>query len=261
VLLGTNARTGFDLRMVNSAGGIFNARIEMALAENQNGETLHRVVISDITERTRAEETIKALLAEKELILREVHHRIKNNMNTMRSLLSLQARRTGDAATSAALDDAAKRLVSMEVLYDKLYRSTGFSDLSVAQYLQALVDAVLSNFPGYEAIAVEKQFEDFILDAKRLQPLGIIVNELLTNAMRYAFKGKSDGRLLVSAALASGLAAIVVQDNGNGIPDSVELGRSTGFGLMLVHELTQQLGGSIRIERGGGTRIVLEFRL
>jgi PAS domain S-box-containing protein len=253
--------SGFDLRMVNSEGGIFNARIEMALAENQNGETLHRVVISDITERTRAEETIKALLAEKELILREVHHRIKNNMNTMRSLLSLQARRTGDAATSAALDDAAKRLVSMEVLYDKLYRSTGFSDLSVAQYLQALVDAVLSNFPGYEAIAVEKQFEDFILDAKRLQPLGIIVNELLTNAMRYAFKGKSDGRLLVSAALASGLAAIVVQDNGNGIPDSVELGRSTGFGLMLVHELTQQLGGSIRIERGGGTRIVLEFRL
>jgi PAS domain S-box-containing protein len=261
VLSETGAYSGLDLRMVHSEGGIFNAHLEMDLAENQKGETLHRVVISDITERTRAENTIKALLAEKELILKEVHHRIKNNMNTMRSLLSLQARRTGDAATSAALDDAAKRLVSMEVLYDKLYRSAGFSDLSVALYLPALVDAVLSNFPGHETVCVEKQFDDFILDAKRMQPLGIIVNELLTNVMNYAFKGRSDGRLLVSATLASGLATFVVQDNGNGIPDSVDLGKSTGFGLMLVRALTQQLDGSIRIERGGGTRIELNFKL
>ncbi len=261
VLVETGARSGFDLRMVNSQGGIINARIEMALAENQKDETFHRVVISDITERTRAEDTIKGLLAEKELLLKEVHHRIKNNMNTMRSLLSLQARSSGDAATSAALDDAGKRLVSMEVLYDKLFRSVGFSDVSVAQYLQALVDAFLSNFPGHETVTVEKQFDDFILDARRLQPLGIIINELLTNVMKYAFKGRGEGHLLVSATLASGLATFVVEDNGNGIPDSVDLGKSTGFGLMLVHELTQQLGGSIRIERGGGTRIVLELRL
>jgi len=261
VLFDTGTRSGFDLRMVNSQGGTFNAHLEMAMAENLQGETLHRVVISDITERTRAENTIKALLAEKELLLKEIHHRIKNNMNTMRSLLTLQAQSSVDAATSAALEDASKRMLSMEVLYEKLYRSAGCSDVSVALYLRALVDAVLQNFPGREAVTVEKQFDDFILDAKRLQPLGIIFNELLTNVMKYAFKGKSTAHLLVAATLERGLATFVVEDNGNGIPDSVDLGKSTGFGLMLVHELTQQLEGSIRIERGSGTRVVLEFAL
>ncbi len=91
VLVGAGARAGLDLRMVNSKGGIINVHLEMVLAEKRENETLNRVVISDITERTRAEDTIKALLAEKELILKEVHHRIKNNMNAMRSLLTLQA--------------------------------------------------------------------------------------------------------------------------------------------------------------------------
>jgi len=166
-----------------------------------------------------------------------------------------------DAVTSAALEDAGKRLVSMEVLYDKLYRSGGCPDLSVDVYLSALVDAVLSNFPAFTDVAVEKRFDVFILDAKRLQPLGIIINELLTNVMKYAFKGKSDGRLLVSATLDSGLAAFVVQDNGNGIPDSVDLGKSTGFGLTLVKALTEQLNGTLRIERDNGTRIILSFEL
>jgi len=149
----------------------------------------------------------------------------------------------------------------MEVLYDKLYRSGGCPDLSVDVYLSALVDAVLSNFPAFKDVAVEKRFDDFILDSKRLQPLGIIINELLTNVMKYAFKGKSDGRLLVSATLDSGLAAFVVQDNGNGIPDSVDLGKSTGFGLTLVKALTEQLNGTLRIERDNGTRIILSFEL
>jgi len=261
MLVETGARTGLDLRMVNSEGGIVNVHLEMVLAENRENETLHRVVISDITERTHVEDTIKALLAEKELILKEVHHRIKNNMNTMRSLLTLQALSMNDAVTSAALEDAGKRLVSMEVLYDKLYRSGGCSDLSVDVYLPALVDAVLSNFPAFTDVAVEKRFGDFKLDAKRMQPLGIIINELLTNVMKYAFKGKSDGRLLVSATLERGLATIVVQDNGNGIPDSVDLGKSTGFGLTLVKALTEQLNGTLRIERDNGTRIILSCEL
>jgi len=179
----------------------------------------------------------------------------------MRSLLSIQARKMKDPVAIAALEDAGKRMISMEVLYEKLYQSAGFSELPVSVFLHALIDAILSNFPGHENIALEKSFDDFILDAKRLQTLGVIINELLTNIMKYAFTGRNDGHILVSATLASNCVAIIVQDNGNGIPDSVNFENTTGFGLMLVYGLAKQLNGQIRIERGNGTRIVLEFGL
>ena len=203
-------------------------------------------------------------LEEKEklqIVLKEVHHRIKNNMNTMMSLLNLQAGKTKDNTTVAALEDASKRLQSMEVLYDQLYRSPGFTTLSIKEYLTTLVDEILANFPGKVPVEVNKEFDDFPMDAKRLQPLGIIANELLTNVMKYAFAGRESGKIKVSATLTAGHVVFIVQDNGNGIPESVDIANSTGFGLMLVHSLTTQLNGTIRIERGDGTRVLLDFKL
>jgi two-component sensor histidine kinase len=203
-------------------------------------------------------------LAEKDklqIVLKEVHHRIKNNMSAMMSLLNLQAGSMKDAFTVSALEDASNRLQSMEILYDKLYQSTGFTKLSVKAYLPSLVEDILANFPGGDSIRVEQDIEDFALDAKRLQPLGIIINELLTNVMKYAFAGREGGTIAVAASLASGHVAITVADDGVGIPPSVDIARSPGFGLMLVQALTAQLEGTIRIERAGGTRVILEFEL
>jgi len=217
------------------------------------------VSFMDISEQKLAEEKNRALLAEKELILKEVNHRVKNNMSSMKGLLRLQADQTDDAATAAALEDAATRMESMEILYTQLYQNTSFSELSVKAYLSPLVDAVVANYPQGSSVAVEKHIDDIILDAKRLQPLGVIVNELLTNTMKYAFADKRTGIITVSAALSAGRIIITLQDNGIGIPESVSFENSTGFGLMLVKALAAQLKGSIRIERTGGTRVVLEF--
>jgi len=217
------------------------------------------VSFMDISEQKLAEEKNRALLAEKELILKEVNHRVKNNMSSMKGLLRLQADQTDDAATAAALEDAATRMESMEILYNQLYQNTSFSELSVKAYLSPLVDAVVANYPQGSSVAVEKHIEDIMLDAKRLQPLGVIVNELLTNTMKYAFADKRTGIITVSAALSEGRIIITLQDNGIGIPESITFENSTGFGLMLVQALAAQLKGSIRIERTGGTRVVLEF--
>ncbi len=217
------------------------------------------VTFLDITERKLSEEKIRYLLSEKELILKEVHHRIKNNMNTIRNLLFLQADELTDSSAVAALKDAESRVESMMVLYDRLYRSPDFKEMSIKEYLTALVDEIIGNFPNNRIVKVEKRIDDFILDAGILFSLGILVNELLTNIMKYAFDGRGRGIITVSAVLKDKHAVIIIQDDGKGIPESVNLNKSTGFGLDLVVMLTEQIGGDIRIERDNGTKFILEF--
>ncbi len=217
-------------------------------------------VSKDITDSKNAEKKINDLLKEKEIILKEVHHRIKNNMNQIFSLLSLQARLSEETKTKEALEEAANRVHGMMLLYDKLYRSPTFQAISVKDYLPQLVDEILENFVNRAYIAVEKNIDDFVLDVKKLQSLGIIINELLTNIMKYAFLNKTSGLIRVSATLENKLVSFIIEDNGNGMPDSLNFETSTGFGLMLVQLLTQQLQGTIRIERENGTKVILEFK-
>jgi PAS domain S-box-containing protein len=212
----------------------------------------------DLTERKNAEEK-KRLLSEKETMLKEVHHRIKNNMGTIKSLLQLQAKSLKEPTAILALEDASSRVQSMMVLYDSLYQETSFRELSLLHYFPPLIDMIVANFPNSASVRVEKRIDDFVLDAKRLQVLGIIINELLTNSMKYSFVGGAEGLICVSARLAGTRVTFEIQDDGVGIPESVDFENSSGFGLSLVRILTLQLEGSIRLERGRGTRIVLEF--
>jgi len=216
-------------------------------------------VARDITDRKLSEGKIRSLLAEKEIILQEVHHRIKNNMNTIKGLLYLHAEALTDSSAVAALHDAENRVGSMMVLYDELYRSEGFTELSINKYIPKLVSQIVDNFPGKKRVVVENHIDDFILKAGTLVTLGIIINELLTNIMKYAFTGKDSGIITISALMKDNRVNIAVADNGIGIPESVTFKNSTGFGMQLVGMLTEQIGGKIRIERGNGTRFVLEF--
>jgi len=202
---------------------------------------------------------INNLLAEKELILQEVHHRIKNNMNTICSLLSLQSGMFDETAVVSALRDAEARVQSMVILYDTLYRAADYIDISVSEYLPILIDTIIDNFPNKSSVKIQKNIDGFILDIKRMQAIGIIVNELLTNIMKYAFTGKNEGLIKVVVSLNVNLVTVIIADNGNGMPDKVDFENPGGFGLVLVKGLTEQLHGKIRIERENGTRIVLEF--
>jgi len=204
---------------------------------------------------------INSLLTEKKLLLKEVHHRIKNNMNTIKGLLFLQSDVLTDPTAIAALQDAESRVGSMMVLYDKLYCSEGFEGISIKEYLPVLVDEIIENFNNKDKVKIEKNIEDFILKADILFTLGIILNELLTNIMKYAFPGMNNGIVIVSASKNDRRVKIEIQDNGAGIPESISFENSTGFGMQLVSMLTEQIGGTINIERGGGTKFILEFEV
>ncbi len=216
-------------------------------------------IIVDITERKLAEEEIQKLLREKELILKEVHHRIKNNMNAITSLLNLQASTLTEPEAITALKDAGSRVQSMMVLYDKLYQTSSFTDVSIKEYFPSLVEQIIDNFPNSSAVEIETEIEDCILSVGVIQPLGIIINELLTNIMKYAFIGKENGLIKLSVSLRGVIVEVMIEDNGNIIPEGIDFTSSPGFGLMLVKSLTEQLRGTIRIERGNGTKIILEF--
>jgi PAS domain S-box-containing protein len=222
------------------------------------GETIYAAA-RDVTDRKLAEDRVRSLLGEKETLLREVHHRIKNNMNTMTALLSLQAQALEDDKAREALEDAGRRIRSMKVLYERIYQSPDYHSMSVAEYLPAMAEEIVSNFPNSRMVTLNAEVADFSLEARVLQPLGIIVNELLTNCMKHAFNDRNAGTIGLSANRTGGMVTVVVEDDGIGTPPDIDICSSPGFGLSLVKELAAQLKGKARLERGPGTRVVLEF--
>ncbi|MBA4417371.1 MAG: hypothetical protein C0392_05620 [Syntrophus sp. (in: bacteria)] len=218
-------------------------------------------LMKEVAERKKAEEGIQKLLKEKELLLREVHHRIKNNMNVIMSLLSLQSSILKDPSAIAALEDSRSRVQSMMVLYDKLYRSTDFREISTKDYLTSLIDEIVGNFVNRGSVTIETHIDNSILDAKILSYVGMILNELLTNAIKHAFIGKDNGVIAISFSLEDNHATLIIQDNGIGIPETIDIEISGGFGMQLVGMLTKQLEGIARIERHNGSTFILEFEV
>jgi PAS domain S-box-containing protein len=216
-------------------------------------------LIMAIDEALRQKENAEKANKEKELLLREVHHRIKNNMNTIVGLLSIQTDTVKEPSAIAALEDTMSRIRSMMMLYDKLYQSKGFIEISIKEYLSPLVDEIAGIFPNRRAVIINKNIDEFVVNAETLFSLGIIVNELITNMMKYAFSGRDSGIIKLTASLTGDRASVVIQDNGIGMPESIDIYNSKGFGLQLVGMLVQQIGGSINIERDNGTKFTIEF--
>ncbi len=204
-------------------------------------------IIKDITARKEIEADLGKLLEEKKLLLKEVHHRIKNNMNVIASLLSLQAANMEDGPAGAALEEARSRVLSMMLIYDKLYRSDDFMLVSSSEYLATLIGEIGQQFKGSDGVRLEHELEDFPLDSAKLFPLGIILNELVTNAFKYAFDGVGSGAIRIALTRTEGKACLSVHDDGKGLPSSLDLRSSPGFGFMLVRGLVEQLGGSLRL--------------
>ncbi len=231
----------------------------ISIINSENKPVLVAGLIVNINDRKLAEEKINGLLNEKEFILKEVHHRIKNNMSTIDAILNLQVETLSDKKAISAINDASSRVRSMMVLYDQLYKSVNSQKVSVLEYVPLLIKQIFNNFPHKNSVDLKISIEDFLLDAKKTFYFGIIINELITNIMKYAFINRTKGMINIHLSFKDNLVKLCIQDNGNGIPESIDFTHSPGFGLMLIGLLTNQLEGCIRIERNEGTKIILEF--
>ena len=219
----------------------------------------NKKLVNEIIDHKKAKDHIQLLLEEKEIILKEVHHRVKNNLATTMSLLSLQSANLKNPEAIEALETAENRVRSMMILYDKLYKSTEFQIISVTDYFTTLVTEIVQNFKNPGRIHIKTEIEDFQMDVKTVFNLGIIINELITNTMKYAFPENKEGKIFLSIVTKERQVLIIIQDDGIGLPEDINFDSPKSFGMSLVKMLTEQLGGTIQIEKGNGTKIILEI--
>jgi two-component sensor histidine kinase len=208
----------------------------------------------DITESRYAVEKIESLLNEKEILLKEVHHRIKNNMNTLQSLLTLQIDRLHDCTAVAALEAAKSRMATMMLLYEKLYQSKTIQEISAHEFLVSLIDEMASTYSV--DVRITKNIEEITIPASIASSLGIIIYELISNAMKYAFTNGKNNQLSINLKAFEGRLSIIVEDNGVGYDPAVQ---TRGFGLDLVSSLLESMNGTFTIETENGTRCILEL--
>ncbi len=248
---------------VRSGDGIVRTGLWNTAVIRKDDNTIAAVIAQgmDITERRKAELEIRKHLAEKEIILKEVHHRIKNNMNTIANLLMLQIKSTSNSETVTALENARSRIQSMMTLYDTLFISGNYMQVSTKQYLESLIADIAKNYRTSEAIKISTDICELVLPPKVLFPIGMIINELIMNSLKYAFPETSAGEISVIITKENNILTVVVKDDGIGILESTTLGKSDGFGLNLVLLLAEQIRGKIERMKIGGTafRITVEL--
>lgn len=213
----------------------------------------------DITDRIKEEEVIKHQLSEKEIILQEVHHRMKNNFTCIGDLLSLQAQSIDNPKVQSALNNAVGRVNSMRILYERLLTSEKYQVISIKEYLNNLIDDLVNTLSDNLNLTIEKKLDDVHLDTKQLFPIGLIVNELITNIMKYAFTKRESCLIVVTLKESHEEITITIQDNGNGLPEGFSNAPQIGFGLKLIRMLIHQLNGSFEIYNHEGTRSVIKF--
>ncbi len=223
-----------------------------------NGE--HVATIRDITKHKQAKDKISQLLNEKEILLQEVHHRVKNNINVISSLLRMKSQSVNIPELTEAFHDSIGRIQSMGILYDKLFQSAKYQEVSIKEYFPPLVDEILQIFPTSDKIKIKKQFDNLTIPTKDIFPLGIILNELLTNAFKYGFPEQNEGLIKISIRQKQNHVTFIFQDNGIGIPEE-KIKKSKGFGLSLIAMLVKQISGNYKIEIDNGTRFIIKFDL
>ncbi|MBN2049564.1 MAG: PAS domain S-box protein [Spirochaetales bacterium] len=216
-------------------------------------------IARDITERKHAEEKIRTLLDEKELLLKETHHRIKNNMGIVKSLLNLQAQASDQEPCKEALFEAAGRVQSIMVLYDKLYRSENHDALNIRDFLPPLVNEITRFLRTGVTVKTDLQMDDLVIEANTLSSLVIIINECITNSMKYAFHDTPEPCIRLDISRQKGKTILTYQDNGSGISDEEFSKNTSTFGFRLITMLVKQLDGTLNVTGNEGLRVEIAF--
>jgi PAS domain S-box-containing protein len=245
----------FDIPMADGPR-YFEARF------SASGQDTVLAVARDITDRRRAEKGLKTSLREKEVLLEEVHHRVKNNMAIISSLLNLQSRHVGDEGVKRMFMDCQNRINSMALVHEKLYQSRDFANIDFRDYVRSLLETISDSYGLAGDIALRIDADDLRMDMNTLIPCGLIVNELVTNSFKHAFGGVNDPEIRIGLGLeGSGRVVLTIGDNGRSLPVDMDY-RDTGtLGLQIVNALVGQLKGGMELDRSGGTNFRISFEL
>jgi len=227
------------------------------------GKHLLFSIINDVTERRKAENKISASLKEKETLLHEVHHRVKNNMQVISSLLKLQSDNIEDYQIKEVLKESQSRVYAMSAVHETLHGSENLSEIDLKTYLSKITTAIFqSNSNSSGNVKLKSDVEDSPISINQAYPIGLVVNELISNSLKYAFPDDRKGQITVKMKKLKKGLKLTVADNGVGIPDELDWKNSSTLGLKLVRTLVEnQLDGSLDMESNNGTKFTIKFNI
>jgi PAS domain S-box-containing protein len=252
----------FEALALRKDGTTFHAEM-VAKGHTFRGRDVQVVAVRDITAHKEAEEKIRLSLEEKEALLKEIHHRVKNNLQIISSLLSLQSECVDDERSLEVFQDSRYRVRSMALIHEKLYQSGSLARIDLAEYIRSLAAYLFRSYDAYSrGIQCEIKAQSAFLDIDIAVPCGLILNELISNALKHAFADDQEGRILIDFLAADDARfELVIRDDGVGMPQDLDFQNVETLGLQLVFMLVQQLQGTIEVDGNGGTTVKIAFSL
>ena len=261
--LDSNRGFEIDLRMKTKSGKWLYVSTQGKEIEKDSSGNPKRIVgtLRDRTNRVIAEKKINKSLEENELLLKEIHHRVKNNLMIISSLLNLQSYYIKDKASQEVFKESQNRARSMALIHERLYQSTDLKMIDFGEYITSLANEL---FNTYEAdinlIKLKINAENIFLDINTAIPLGLIVNELITNSLTHAFPEGKMGKINVDFHILDNHYEFIVKDNGIGFPEDIDFKNTDSLGLQIINSLTNQIGGKITLNKNNGTDFKITFK-
>ncbi len=223
--------------------------------DHEGNEIEHITFYQDVTEEQNYQNQLEIALKDKEILLTEVHHRVKNNLQIILSLINLN--RSYKKDPEIILNDTETRIYAMALIHEKIYGSTSLSDVNMYDYVESLVSSLLDNF--LSDIEFHNNVELIDLNMEQAIPLGLIINELVTNTIKHAFSDNKKGNLYIKFKKEDKHYTLIVEDDGKGLPDDFDIDNLSSLGLIVVQNLTLQMGGTLNLINSNGTKIKIEF--
>lgn len=258
----SGAGPAFYKKVAASDGSFAEVEISSSVVELAPGVKVFQGIFCDITDRKRKEEQLKNSLHEKEVLLKEVHHRVKNNLQIISSLLNMQLKNIGDEKYSNIIKDALGRVKSIALIHEKLYKADSLAKINFSEYIREII-TYISRYYFNESCEVNFHYaiENITLDLDRSISLSLIVNEIVTNSLKYAFGGMEKGNIFVSFNRdADGCYNLILSDDGRGFKVMPDLSSLSSFGIRLAFDLIKEIGGSAEITNDPGASYKIRFK-
>lgn len=250
----------FETRHRRKNGEVFPVEVSLRLIDI-GGALYYQGILRDISERKRNEARIMAALREKEVLLREIHHRVKNNMQVISSLLHLQSSKFTEAEVLDAFRESRSRIKSMALVHEKLYGTKDFSRIDFADYIKSLTSSVFASHAESGRIGLRLDLDRTHLDINTAVPCGLIVNELILNALKHAFPNNREGIITVELREnENDMMRLTVRDDGIGLAEGIDPERTESLGFQIISLLAGQMEGHLDIRRELGTAVSLFFK-
>ena len=240
--------------------GLYLGLEEQVSARTQELLSANQTLNEEIDQRQLAEDRIKASLAEKEVLLKEINHRVKNNLQIISSLLHLQSRDIHDEQALRSFQVSQERIRAMALVHEKLYQSDDLARIDFGDYIKGLAADLRSSYGlSSQHIKLKIDVDNILLGVDTAIPCGVIVNELVANSLKHAFPGDRSGEIAISFQAVDGDYTMLFRDDGVGLPEDLDISHPSSLGLTIVNALTGQLGGTIDLGRNGGSEISITF--